>query len=214
MRTSKVPVCLAAYALPVSVLRQLVREDFPALLGQSFSHVAPRPRLGEYMGQCNRGTARLSRICTAATEEPPSHPKLRGLDLLKSCARYYENAVGVATPAVRPSLPLGATSKHPASSHSKWSISTLAVTLLLLSLGIATMWGDFVSEPGKKPRLAVDGVTAVASRLPAPGITAALNLKSAVAAQTPSNEPTDIIVHKVKTQPISGEAFSPDPNSR
>jgi len=170
------------------------------------------------MDQCNAGTARLSKICTTATEEPSSDPKLRGLDLLKSCAKYYENAVGVATPTVRPLRPLDATSKQPPTGHSKWSISTVLVTfsflLLLPSLGIATMWGDFVSEPAKKPRLTVHGATAVASKLPAQGITAALNLKSAVAAQTPSNEPTDIIVHKVKTQPITGEAFSPDPNSR
>jgi hypothetical protein len=170
------------------------------------------------MGQCNASTARLSRICTTTTKEPPADPKLRGLDLLKSCAKYYENALGVATPTVRPSRPLGATSKEPASRHSKWSISTLAVTfsflLLLPSLGIATMWGNFVSEPGKEPKLTVDGASAAAAQLPAPAITAALDLKLAVAGQRPSNEQPDIIVHKVKTQPITGETFSPDRNIR
>jgi len=59
------------------------------------------------MGQCNaqtntalsgmvsvQSTAQLSRICTTTKEEPPSYPKLRGLDLIKSCAKYYENGVG------------------------------------------------------------------------------------------------------------------------
>jgi hypothetical protein len=63
------------------------------------------------MGQCNaqtnrtlvsdQSTARLPRTYTTTKEEPPSHPTLRGLDLIKSCAKYYENGVGVATPTVR-----------------------------------------------------------------------------------------------------------------
>ena len=189
------------------------------------------------MGQCNAqrnrtlsgvvpddSTARLSRTCSTTKEEPPSYPKLRGLDLIKSCAKFYENGVGVATPTVRPSHPLGATLNQPAitqvppSRHSKRSV-TVAVTCLFLllvpSLGAATiMWGDFVSGPAKEPRLKVNGASAAVAQLPAPAITTALNLKWPTAAQTPSNEPTDIIVHKVKTQPITGEALSPNPNIR
>jgi len=186
------------------------------------------------MGQCNaqtnrtlvsdQSTARLPRTYTTTKEEPPSHPTLRGLDLIKSCAKYYENGVGVATPTVRLSHPLGATLNHRAitqvspSRHSKRSISVGVIGLLLLllpSLGVATVIrGDFVSGPTKEPRLNVNGASAAVAQLPAPAITTALNLKWPTAAQTPSNEPTDIIVHKVKTQPITGEALSPNPNIR
>ena len=52
----------------------------------------------------DKGTARLSKPCTTTKEHPPSHTTLRGLDLLKSCAKFYENDLGVATPTVRQSL--------------------------------------------------------------------------------------------------------------
>jgi hypothetical protein len=169
----------------------------------------------------DQSSARLSRTCTTTKEEPPSSPTLRGLDLIKSCAKFYENGVGVATPTVRVSHPLGATLNQPAITqvsaprHSKRSISTVAVTclflLLLPSLGVATiMWGRFVSEHAKEPELTVCDTSVAAAQLPAPAITALLDLKSAAAAQTPSNSQTDIVVHKVKTQPITGEALGPD----
>src|SRR5262249_7934921 len=120
------------------------------------------------MGQCNaqtdrtlpgvvpdQSTARLSKPCTTTKEHPPSPITLRGLDLLKSCAKFYENDLGLATPTVRHSV--DAALNQPAiaqvsrSRHSKRSISTVAVTCLFLllvpSLGVATiMWGGFVSE--------------------------------------------------------------------
>jgi len=189
------------------------------------------------MGQCNaqtnstlsgvvpeQSTARLSRTCTT-TKEEPSYPTLRGLDLLKSCAKVYENGVGVTTPTVRVSRSLDATLNQPAiaqvspSRHSKRSISTVGVTCLFLllvpSLGVATvMWGGFVSEPAQEPGLTVGNSSAAAGQLPAPAITALLNLKSAAATQTPSNNQPDIIIHKVKTQAITGEALGRDPDTR
>jgi hypothetical protein len=168
----------------------------------------------------DQSIARLPRTCTTTKEEPPSYPTLRGLDLIKSCAKFYQNGVGVPTPTVR--LPhLGATLNQSAiaqvfpSRHSKRSISTVAVTclfsLLLPSLGVATiMWGRFVSEHAKEPELTVCDTSVAAAQLPAPAITALLDLKSTAAAPTPSNSQTDIVVHKVKTQPITGEALGPD----
>ena len=60
------------------------------------------------MGQCNaqsssalsgmvsdQSTAPSSKIYTTTKEEPPS--KLRGLDLIKSCAKYYENGAPNST---------------------------------------------------------------------------------------------------------------------
>jgi len=162
------------------------------------------------MGHCNatnrtlprvasdESTARLSRTCTKTEEEPP--PTLRGLDLLRSCAKFYENDLGVATPTVSRSR------------HSKRRISTvITVTclflLLLSSLGVTTiMWGGFVSEPAEKPGLTVGISSAAAAQLPAPAITALLDLNSAAPTQTPSNNQSDIIIHKVKTQPITVDA--------
>jgi len=182
------------------------------------------------MSQCNAQTNRTlsdvvpdqstARLPKACKEESPSSPTLLGLDLLKSCAKFYENDLGVATPIVRLSHPLGATLNQPASRRSKRSISTIAVTCLFLllvpSLGVATiMWRGFVSEPAQEPGLTVGATSAAAAQLPAPAITALLDLESAAPAQTPSNNQPDIIVHKVKTQPITGEeALSPDPDIR
>jgi hypothetical protein len=189
------------------------------------------------MGQCNaqtdrtlpgvvpdQSTARLSKTCTTTKQEPPSHPTLRGLDLLKSCAKFYENDVGVATLTVRLSHSLDATLNQPAiaqvsrSRHSKRSISIVSVTCLFLllvpSLGVATiMWGGFMSEPTQEPGLTVGNSSAATAQLPAPAITALLDLKSAAPTQTPSNNQSDIIIHKVKTQPITVDSEEgPDPD--
>ena len=189
------------------------------------------------MGQCNaqtdrtlpsevsdQSTARLSKTCTTTKEEPPSHPTLRGLDLLKSCAKFYENDVGVATLTVRLSHSLDATLNQPAtaqvsrSRHSKRSTSIVSVTCLFLllvpSLGVATiMWGGFMSEPTQEPGLTVGNSSAATAQLPAPAITAVLDLKSAAPTQTPSNNQSDIIIHKVKTQPITVDSEEgPDPD--
>lgn len=172
----------------------------------------------------DQSTARLPRTCTTTKQEQPSYPKLRGLDLIKSCAKFYENGVGVGTATGRLSYHLAATLNQPAitqvpsSRHSKLSIGTVAVSLflsLLPILGVATiMWGRFVSELAKELALTVGSASATAAQLPAPAIRASLNLKSVAAAQTTSNESSDIIVHKVKTELITGEALRPDPNIR
>jgi len=163
----------------------------------------------------DKSTARLSKPCTTTKEHPPSHTTLRGLDLLKSCAKFYENDLGVATPTVRQSLDAAfnqpAISQVSRSRHSKRGISTVAVTclflLLLASVGVATiMWGGFVIEPAQEPGLTVGISSAAAAQLPAPAITALLDLTSAAPTQTPSNNQSDIIIHKVKTQPITVDA--------
>ena len=163
----------------------------------------------------DKSTARLSKPRTTTKEPPPSHTTLRGLDLLKSCAKFYENDLGVATPTVHQSLDAAfnqpAISQVSRSRHSKRGISTVAVTclflLLLASVGVATiMWGGFVIEPAQEPGLTVGISSAAAAQLPAPAITALLDLTSAAPTQTPSNNQSDIIIHKVKTQPITVDA--------
>jgi hypothetical protein len=60
------------------------------------------------------------------------------------------------------------------------------------------MWGGFVSEPAQEPGLTVGISSAAAAQLPAPAITALLDLNSAAPTQTLSNNQSDIIIHKVK----------------
>ena len=85
-----------------------------------------------------------------------------------------------------------------------------------LVYGIAAlMWWGFVGEQAKEPGLTVGNTSASAAQLPAPTISSLLNLKSApairalpnletaTAPKTTSNNQTDIIIHKVKTQPIT-----------
>jgi hypothetical protein len=76
------------------------------------------------------------------------------------------------------------------------------------------MWGGFVSQPAKEPGLTIGGASAAAAQLPALAITAQLNLKAVAGAQRPPNNQPDIIIHKVKTQPMTGEAVGPDRNIR
>jgi len=87
------------------------------------------------------------------------------------------------------------------------------------------MWWGFVGEQAKEPGLTVGNTSAAAAQLPAPAIMALLNLKpapairalpnleTATAPKTTSNNQTDIIIHKVKTQPITVDAgVGPDPD--
>ena len=178
------------------------------------------------MGQCNaqtssalsgmvsdQSTAPLSRIYTTPKEEPPSYSNLRGLDLIKSCAKYYDNGAGVAIPTLRISNSLGAPLKQsaitepPAPRQFKGSISTVALMCSFLLLLLLMLWA--AEEP-----LYVGDATARAAQLPARAITASLNIEPADPAQTPFNSEPDIIVHKVKTETITGDALGPERDVR
>ena len=175
----------------------------------------------------NQSTARLSRTCTTTQTEPPSQPTLRGLELIKSCAKFYENGVGVAKPTAQLSHPLGATVNLPATGQTspsrlfKPSISTAAVMcsffLVLPSLALATIvwWGATKNGTVGGPEVAADDASAVSAQLGNPAITPLRNLQGAAAAQTVANAQSDIIIHKVKTQPITGDAWGgPDRDRR
>ncbi len=151
--------------------------------------------------------------CNAQTNARPSGPLLqtaRGLELIKSCAKFYTNGVGVAKPTLQFSHPLGVALNQPAarqmfpSQVSKQSISAVAVMgsffLVLASLAFAaiTWW---VATRG------VAGGTEVAAGEASAISTQSANLKAAATAQTVSNTQSDIIIHKVKTQPIDRGAL-------
>jgi len=187
------------------------------------------------MGQCNaqtnnssssdvvskliigQGTARLSRTSTRTKKESPSQPTLRGLELIKSCAKLYENGVGVAKPTIQLSHSMGAAAYKPATRQtspsrlSKASIGTIVVMcscfLVLPGLALATIvWcGATKGEAIRGSELAASDLSAVSAR----------TLQAATGAKAVSNEQSDLIIHKVKTQLITGDAWGvPDPDRR
>jgi hypothetical protein len=79
--------------------------------------------------------------------------------------------------------------------------------LVLPGLALATIvwWGATKGEAIRGPELAAGDVSAVT----------ALTLQAATGAKAVSNEQSDIIIHKVKTQLITGEPGGvPDPDRR
>ena len=98
------------------------------------------------MSQCNaqtnarpsgvvpaRGDQSIAQVPATPKKEPLVQPTARGLELIKSCAKFYANGVGVARPTIELSHPVGAILNQPAtrqtfpSQVSKPSISTVAV---------------------------------------------------------------------------------------
>ena len=141
-----------------------------------------------------QSTAQLPGPCMTAKKELTLQTTLRGLELIKSCAKFYANGVGMAKPTVQLSHRSGAAWNRPATRQTsaslaaKPSISTVAVmcSLILPSLALAAI------------------VWAVATGVAGPAITAPRNRQAAAAAETFSNAESDIIIHTVKTVPIEG----------
>lgn len=160
------------------------------------------------MLQCNGEiSARQSGVVPGGGDhrDTPISETPRGLELIKSCAKFYANGGAAAKPTVQLSHPAGPELNCSATSPSgvaTVSISTIAAScfffLVLLSLPLATIvwWG--VTAPTAKGREA--------------------GYASTLSAQAASHETTegqavpraqlDIVVHKVKTQPIAARAWS------
>jgi hypothetical protein len=166
------------------------------------------------MGQCNAKTDSPS---GTTKKETPLQSTLRGLELIKSCARFYENGVGVAKPTVQLSYPLGAalnqhrTRQTFSSRLSRARISTVAVIclffLVLPSLALAMIvWSATKNGSAKGMEVAADNASAVSAQA-SPAITPLRNLPAAGAAKTASNAQSGIIIRRVKTQPIVGDAL-------
>jgi hypothetical protein len=176
------------------------------------------------MGQCNaqtnvspsgvapelvrQSTAQSPGPCVAAKKELRLQTTPRGLELIKSCAKFYANGVGMAKPTVQLSHRAGAALNRPATRHmsasfaAKPSISTVAVmcSLILPSLALAAIALAVAIGGAGGPEVAGDaGVKATN-----PAITAWRNRQAAAAAETFSNAESDIIIHTVKTVPIEG----------
>src|SRR6185437_1260608 len=141
-------------------------------------------------------------------------PTARGLELIKSCAKFYANGVGTAKPTLQLSHSAGAALNQPATRQafpsrvSKPSISTIAVMcsflLILPSLALAAImwWGATTSGAAGGPEAVAGDASAISTQSANPR-----NLTAAAAEQTVSNAGSEIIIHKVKTQPIDGSAL-------
>ena len=154
-----------------------------------------------------QSTAQLPGPCMPPKKELASQTTPRGLELIKSCAKFYANGVGMAKPTVqlshRAALNRPATRQTSASLAAKPSISTLAVicSLILPSLALAAIvWAAATGVAGR-PEVAAGNAGVKATN---PAIMAPRNRQAGAAAQTFSNAESDIIIHTVKTVPIEG----------
>jgi hypothetical protein len=177
------------------------------------------------MGQCNtqtnHGASGVVTTLVITKREPPSQPTPRGLELIKSCAKLYANGVGVKNPRPQLSHRAGAALNEPAtgqaspSRRSKTRIRTFAVMctfiLVLPSLSLAIIvWWAATNRLGGRPELAASDPSAVSAQL-SPAGTAWDHAQAAAALQSAADARSDIVIHKVKTQPITGDAWG-EPN--
>ena len=170
-----------------------------------------RSGLATLVGQ---SATRSSSASSIKKKEPSVQQAPRGLELMQSCARFYTNDVGLANRAIQLSHPQTAaliqrTTRQTSSSRSKARTNTLAAVcsflLVLLSLALATTvwWAASTGAAGKTEPAASDS-----SALPAQTATIRPQEKiPAGAAQTVSSAQSDILIRKVKTQRITGDAW-------
>lgn len=158
------------------------------------------------MGQCNAQT-NVSPSHVVPTLVPQSTP--RGLELIKSCAKFYANGVGVVKPTLQLSHRVGAALNRPATRQTlvaKPRISIVAVmySFVLPSLALAAIVWGAATGPARGPEVAAGDSGVGSVKGASQSITAPRNRQAAAAAQTFSNAQSDIIIHKVKTEPIDG----------
>jgi hypothetical protein len=130
----------------------------------------------------------------------------RGLELIKSCAKFYTNGVA-AKPTVQLSHPTGPALNQSARSPSgvaKVSISTVAAIflffLVLPSLALAAIvwWG--ATAPARE---AAGYSSAPPTQAASGGLKPPRSLQETTGAQAVSTARSDVIIRKVKTQPIA-----------
>jgi len=159
------------------------------------------------------GEQSTAQVSATTKQEPLAQPTARGLELVESCAKFYANGVGTAKPTLQLSHSAGAALNQPATRQafpsrvSKPSISTVAVMcsflLILPSLALAAiMWWGATSGAAGGPEAVAGDASAISTQSANPR-----NLTAAAAEQTVSNAGSEIIIHKVKTQPIDGSAL-------
>jgi hypothetical protein len=165
------------------------------------------------MGQCNvKISARQSGVVPSLGDHRATQISRtpRGLELIKSCAKFYANGVAAAKPTVALSHPTVPALNQFATSPpgvAKVSLSTVAVIfsffLVLPSLALAAIvWWGATSSADKGPQEAAGYASA------SPALAAIQSLRpprnqEATGLPAVSNAQSDIVIHKVKTQPIA-----------
>ena len=132
----------------------------------------------------------------------------RGLELIKSCAKFYENGVAAAKTAVQLSHPMAPALSQSATSPSRVatvSISTVVAIclffLVLPSLALAAIvWLGATAPAAKGPEAAASSSS---SQTASQGVRPPRSLQEATEVQAVSNAQSDIVIRKVKTQPIA-----------
>ena len=136
----------------------------------------------------------------------------RGLELIKSSAKFYANGAGTAKPTVQLSYLVHSASNNPAAERTspagKLSVRAIATFCLLLlvlpGLALAAIvWcGTRIVDSGA-PEIVAGRASPSSARLASSVVTGPND-----AAQTVSNAQSDIIIHKVKTERINGGAWA------
>ena len=175
------------------------------------------------MRQCNGEiSARQSGVVPGGGDHSatPISGTPRCLELIKSCAKFYANGVAAAKPTVQLSHPTGPALNHSATSRSgvaTVSISTIAASclffLVLPSLTLATIvwWG--VTAPTAKGR--EEEASTLSAQAASQGLRPPRSLHETTDGQAVPKAQSDIVIHKVKTQPISARAWGgPDRDGR
>ena len=140
----------------------------------------------------------------------PPLQRPRGLELIKTSAKFYANGAGTGKPTIQLSCPVTAAPNNPttietlSSCIGKLSGRAVAMMCLLLlvlpGLGlVAIVWCGIRMADAGAPEVAVGEASSLAARLASSVVTRPSNLRAGSAAQTVS---TDIIIHKVKTERI------------
>jgi hypothetical protein len=178
------------------------------------------------MGQCNvEISARQSGVVPGVDDHSatPISGTPRGLELIKSCAKFYANGVAEAKPTGQLSHPKGSALNQSATSPSgvaKVSISSVAAICLLFvvlpSLALATIvWWGATAPAAKGPEEAAGYASALSAQAASQDISPPRSLQEATGVQTVPNAQSDIVIHKVKTQPIAAGAWGgPDRDGR
>jgi hypothetical protein len=182
------------------------------------------------MGQCNvEISARQSGVVPSVGDHRATQISRtpRGLELIKSCAKFYANGVAAAKPAAKPTVqlshPTGPALNQSATSPSgvaKVSISTVATIflffLVLPSLALAAIvWWGATAPAAKGLEEAAGYASASPAQTASRGVRPPRSLQEATGVQAVSNAQSDIVIHKVKTQPIAAGTWGgPDSDGR
>jgi hypothetical protein len=178
------------------------------------------------MGQCNvEISARQSGVVPSVGVQNATQMvgTPRGLELIKSCAKFYANGVAAANPTVQISHPTGPALSQSATSSSgvaKVSISTVAAIRLffvvLPSLALAAIVWLGVTPPIAKAPEDAGYARPSSAQAASQGLTPSRSpQENATKVQAVSNAQSDIVIRKVKTQPIAAGTWgAPDRDDR